>query len=161
MAVAETMARTAAATTSSAIQPWPARSPLPANRVYHRHLGTCAASRAPDVEALPRRFGPEGGEDYGSTSGGDERLGVRRKPSVTEVPRALDAAYGPRSSPVSSAVRLGQGLGGGLLGGLADVVVDGLADDAGGEVVEMGVELLGECEVFGPEGCVVELLGGA
>jgi len=86
---------------------------------------------------------------------------VQGKPSVTEVPRALDAACGLRSSPVSSAVRLGQGLGRGLLGGLADVVVDGLADDAGGQVVEMGVELLGECEVLGPESCVVELLGGA
>ena len=64
----------------------------------------------------------------------------------------LTRRAGPRSSPVSSGVRLGQGFGRGLVGGLADVVVDGLSDDARGQVVEMGVELLGECEVLGPDG---------
>jgi hypothetical protein len=84
------------------------------------------------------------------------------KPSVTDVPAVLDAACGPIVvGEVSTAVRLGQGFDRGLLGGLADVVVNGFADDASGQVVEMGVELLGECEVFGPEGFLVELLGGA
>lgn len=73
--------------------------------------------------------------------------------------RSLDAAF--RVPRVSRAVRLGQGLGGGLFSGLTDVVVDGLADDAGGQVAEVGVELLGEGEVLGPEGIVVELLGCA
>ena len=82
-------------------------------------------------------------------------------PSVIAVPRGLDVARRPKVSPLSCAVGLGQCLGRGLLGWLADVVVDGLADDAGGQVVEMGVELLGESEVFGPEGFLVELLWGA
>jgi hypothetical protein len=68
----------------------------------------------------------------------------------------IDVTPGERPESLASIVGgCGQGLGGSL-GRLAHVDVDRLASDAGGELVEVGVEFFAEREELGPECARVE-----
>jgi hypothetical protein len=78
--------------------------------------------------------------------------------SISRASSALQAVGGALRAalPVRGRQRLGA-----FCARFADVVVDSLSDHAGRQLVEVGVELVGEGKELGPEGLVLECLGGA